>query len=97
VNLGTNWSGRISLKEEHHLITPGAYSVLRCPTYTGFLFGLPGGAISMGELRGFVGVLLLLIAFLMKIKGEENLLSAHFGEVYTNYRERVNKIIPGLW
>ena len=97
INLGKNWSGHVTLKEGHELITTGAYSLTRNPIYTGILFAFLGDAIRLGVWRGFIGVLLLLIALLIKIRREELLLSAHFGDEYANYRKRVKAIIPLLW
>src|SRR5512138_1366563 len=39
LHLGRNWSGTVTLKEDHELITSGLYSVVRHPIYTGLLLG----------------------------------------------------------
>lgn len=97
ISLGTNWSGDVTLKEDHELITSGAYSVTRNPIYTGFLFAVLGHAIIMGVAKGFVIALILSVAVLVKIQREEIFLSSHFGDAYDAYRKRVKKIIPLLW
>jgi protein-S-isoprenylcysteine O-methyltransferase Ste14 len=97
INLGKNWSGRVTLKEDHELITKGAYAITRNPIYTGILFAFLGDAIRLGVWRGFAGMLILFIALLIKIRREEALLSGHFGEEYANYKKRVKALIPFLW
>jgi len=43
--LGRNWSGQITIKEEHQLIRRGPYALVRHPIYTGWWFGLIGTAM----------------------------------------------------
>ena len=97
LNIGRNWSGRVIIKEEHELITSGAYAVTRNPIYTGFLFALTGYAVAAGTVKGFAFVIIAFTAFLIKIKREEIVLSKHFGNAYDDYRRRVKKIIPMIW
>jgi len=35
LHLGRNWSGRVTVKEDHELIRSGPYSIVRHPIYTG--------------------------------------------------------------
>src|SRR5439155_14207979 len=37
VALGANWSGRVTLKEDHQIIVGGPYRIVRHPIYTGIL------------------------------------------------------------
>ena len=97
INLGKNWSGRVTLKKEHELITYGAYSVTRNPIYTGIIFGLVGDAVRLGKLKGFIAAIIIAIAFLFKIRREEILLTSHFGDAYLNYKKKVKSLIPFIW
>jgi len=92
--LGTNWSGTISVKEEHELVRNGPYAFARHPIYTGFIMGIAGTAIALGELRGILAFLLFLVAYLRKIRIEEKWLIAHFGQSYEDYRKDVRALIP---
>ena len=92
--LGTNWSGTITVKEEHELVRNGPYSFARHPIYTGFIMGMAGTAIALGELRGILAVLLFIAACLRKIRIEEKWLIAHFGQAYEDYRKDVRALIP---
>lgn len=94
--LGKNWSGTVTIKNEHELIRTGPYALTRHPIYTGFLLALLGSAVTVGEWRGLVGVAIMLAAYLRKIGIEENWLSQEFGERYQQYRHQVKALIPFL-
>jgi len=92
--LGTMWTGRPTIKEQHELRLEGPYGVTRHPIYTGLMGMLLGTML----LAGFGG---LLLAFLtaaiycaVKIRTEERLLIETFGESYLQYRARVPAILP---
>ena len=94
--LGKNWSGTVTIKNEHELIRSGPYALTRHPIYTGFLLALLGSAITVGEWRGLIGVAIMLVAYLRKIGIEENWLAQEFGDTYTQYRQQVKALIPFL-
>jgi protein-S-isoprenylcysteine O-methyltransferase Ste14 len=95
--LGSNWSGRVTLKEGHELIKTGPYAIVRHPIYTGILFGMIGTAMTVGELRGFLAVIIALAAFTFKLKGEEKLMMGQFPNEYPAYKQRVKMIVPFLF
>jgi protein-S-isoprenylcysteine O-methyltransferase Ste14 len=92
--LGTNWSGSITIKIDHELVSDGPYALTRHPIYTGILTGILGSVIAYGRVSGLVGFVLILIVYLRKIAKEEQVLSDQFGAAYTQYRRRVKALIP---
>lgn len=48
--IGRNWSGTITIKEQHELIQSGPYRIVRHPIYTGLLLAYLSTAIVHGEL-----------------------------------------------
>jgi len=92
--LGRNWSGTVTVKQDHELIQSGPYRFVRHPIYTGILTGFLGTAIALAEWRGLLAVLLATGAFLRKIAIEESWMREVFGERYTDYRRRVRALIP---
>ena len=94
--LGGNWSGTVTLKQDHQLIRRGPYRWVRHPIYTGILLALLGSAIALGEWRGLLAVGLVTISFLRKIIVEERFLTEQFGAAYTRYKAEVPALLP-LW
>ncbi len=95
--LGKNWSGRITIKENHELIQSGPYAVTRNPIYTGFLFAFIGCSMSLGLLKGYLGIVLLVACILIKISKEEDFMLEVFGEKYRSYQAKVKRLVPLIY
>lgn len=93
-HLATNWSGAVTLKADHELITSGPYALVRHPIYTGLLLGFVGSALALGEWRGIVAVALVTVAMWRKLRIEECRMRELFGERYLAYEQRVSALIP---
>jgi protein-S-isoprenylcysteine O-methyltransferase Ste14 len=94
ITLGGNWSGTVTLKQDHTLTRDGPYRFVRHPIYTGILLAVLGSAITLGEWRGLLALALTLAAFLRKIGIEERFLCDQFGDAYTRYRQEVAALVP---
>lgn len=94
VHLGTNWSGRPAIRENHTITRTGPYAMVRHPIYTGLLTGILGTAIATGALVAFVALLVMIVLFLIKIRMEEQFLLEEFGEEYEQYRREVRALVP---
>jgi|SRR3954452_11080194 protein-S-isoprenylcysteine O-methyltransferase Ste14 len=92
--LGRNWSGTVTLKENHELIVRGPYRLVRHPIYTGLLAMLMATAIQQGHLAGVIGVGLVFVSFWIKLSEEEEVMVKQFPDEYAAYRQRVKRIIP---
>jgi protein-S-isoprenylcysteine O-methyltransferase Ste14 len=95
--LGRRFSGLVAIQPGHALVTGGIYSVIRNPSYVGLLVLSLGWALAF---RSGVGVLLAALnipPIVARIRSEENLLRAHFGEEYEAYRARTWRLIPGVY
>lgn len=97
LTLGSNWSGRATVKQGHELITSGPYSIARHPIYTGILLAALGTGIAVGEMRCVVGYGLVLLSLAVKMSQEERLMLQTFPEAYPVYRRRVKALIPGVF
>lgn len=96
VYLGRNWSGVVTLKADHELITGGPYALVRHPIYTGLLLAFIGTGLAIGEWRAVLAVVLALIAIVHRIIVEESFMRQQFGAAYDDYALRVRALIPGL-
>lgn len=92
--LGRNWSGAVTLKEDHELIQRGPYAYVRHPIYGGMLLLGLAVAIHYATLGGFVLLAVCCVGFAMKMREEELLMVEHFPERYRAYRARVKAIVP---
>jgi protein-S-isoprenylcysteine O-methyltransferase Ste14 len=93
--LGTNWSGAITLKEQHELIDRGPYAFVRHPIYTGVLLMALGTVTFRGTRSGVIVFATMVAGFIVKARHEERLLTKHFPEVYPRYCARVRaRLIP---
>ena len=96
-DLGRNWSGRITVKQDHALIRSGPYSIVRHPIYTGFIVGIAGTVLGIGEVHALIGFAFVVGGFLLKARLEERFMRDEFGETYVRYQRTVKAMIPFLW
>ena len=92
--LGRNWSGTVTLKENHELIVRGPYRLVRHPIYTGLLAMVIATAIQQGHFGGIIGLILIFVSLWIKSSYEEEVMRKQFPDQYVAYRERVKRIIP---
>ena len=94
LHLGRNWSGIVTIKQGHELVTTGPYSLVRHPIYTGLLVAFVGSALARDEWRGVLAVAIAWAALWRKLLLEERWMLEVFGEQYAEYRRRVPALIP---
>ena len=96
-HLGRNWSGRIEIKRNHELVRSGPYRLLRHPIYTAMLGMCVGTALVDGQAHALVGVAIVAVAYIRKIRMEEATLHEAFGAEYDKYRLGTWGFVPGLF
>ena len=94
VFLGANWSATVTIKQDHAIIRNGPYALVRHPIYSGFLLGMLGTAIAIGEVRGPIGLGMAFLGWWLKLRTEERFLTEQFGTQYTRYQQEVKALIP---
>ena len=92
--LGRNWSGLVTLKRDHELVTQGPYRYVRHPIYSAILLMFLASALATGRIDGFVGLVLCFASFWVKLRQEEALMMRHFPDQYPAYRESVRALVP---
>ncbi len=96
-HLGRNWSGEITIKQDHQLVRTGPYRHLRHPIYTGLLTMYAGMTLATGEVLAILGLAVAVIAYWRKTRMEEKTLSAAFGPEYDTYRTDTWAIVPWIF
>ena len=92
--LGRNWSGVVTLKGGHELITSGPYALVRHPIYTGLLTMFVATVIVLGHVAGIIAMPFVLVSLWIKLRHEEKLMLQKFPNEYAAYQQRVKRIIP---
>jgi protein-S-isoprenylcysteine O-methyltransferase Ste14 len=92
--LGRNWSGTVTLKENHELVVRGPYRLVRHPIYTGLLVMLIATWIEQAHIAGMLGLIFVFVSFWIKLNNEEEVMRAQFSDQYAVYAERVKRILP---
>lgn len=96
--LGRYFTVRVTIEEQHTLIQSGPYQWLRHPSYSGAWIAFIGMGLVTGTWAELiVWACLPLTGLLRRIKVEESVLSAHFGEAYDEYRRRTWRLIPWIY
>ena len=97
LTLGSNWSGVITLKEDHTLVRRGPYRIVRHPIYTGLLLALLGSALERGRVGSMLGVVVCGFGLWLKSRTEERFMVQRFGDQYLRYRREVKGLVPFLF
>lgn len=94
--LGANLTALPRPKNDATLVESGVYGVVRHPIYTGIILTVFGaGLLTRNTTRTLLG-LVLLAFFDAKSRREEAWLTAKF-PAYPAYRQRVKKLLPGIY
>jgi protein-S-isoprenylcysteine O-methyltransferase Ste14 len=93
--LGKQWRFKAAIREGHELVQTGAYRWLRHPIYASML------GILLATLAAWTWWPLAICSFVtfvagteVRVRTEERILTAHFGDAYTAFRARTWAYIP---
>jgi protein-S-isoprenylcysteine O-methyltransferase Ste14 len=97
VDLGTNWSVTLELRESHRLVTEGVYRSVRHPMYSALLlYGVGQAIVIPNWLLGPSYLLAMVLLVALRLGPEERLMRDHFKSAYDEYCSRTKRLIPGL-
>ena len=94
--IGSYWSIRIEIKEEHRLVTCGSYRYVRHPLYTALFLGYLGTLLALQSWILTVWFPVFIACYLLFAKGEERVMENGFGEAYRAYRRQTGMFLPRL-
>jgi protein-S-isoprenylcysteine O-methyltransferase Ste14 len=98
VDLGTNWSVTLEVRENHRLVTQGIYRLVRHPMYGALLLYAIGQALVVPNwLAGPSYLVAMGILFAFRVGVEERMMLETFGNEYAAYMATTKRLVPGLW
>jgi len=96
--LGRFFTGQVAIQTGHRVVRSGPYRYVRHPSYTGGFVALIGLGIALDDwLSILVLILLPLVGLVIRIRHEEEVLTAAFGDEYLSYAARTPRLVPHIW
>jgi len=94
-HLGKQWRLEAALSDDHELIQTGPYRWVRHPIYTSMLGMLLAAAFAWTWWPMMLGAVVAFLAGTeIRVRAEDRLLAARFGEAFRVYRSRVRAYLP---
>jgi protein-S-isoprenylcysteine O-methyltransferase Ste14 len=94
-SLGKSYAIRMDLFEGHRLVTTGPYRITRHPMYFGIISFHVGATMAMESLALLVITVVYVIPFtLMRLRAEDGVLAAGFGDEFRAFAGRVPALVP---
>jgi protein-S-isoprenylcysteine O-methyltransferase Ste14 len=96
--LGQFFTVDVTIKQNHKLKRDGFFKYLRHPSYSASLLSFIGFGTTLNNWISLALVtILILMAFIIRIKIEERALIEHFGAEYLDYKKSTKGIIPFIY
>lgn len=93
--LGRYFTVDVAIRNDHKIVQRGLYKYTRHPSYLGSLVSFFGNGLAFNNWLALnIGFIPVLIAFIYRIKVEEELLVSNFGEEYLIYKRKTWRLIP---
>ena len=98
VTLGRFFTVDVVVEKDHEVVQRGPFRWVRHPSYTGVLLAFLGWAMTLWNWVAMAVVLVpIFIAFLRRMKVEEDALSRALGERYVEYMKRTKRLVPFVY
>lgn len=96
--LGKFFTSTVQTQTKHQIITTGAYSYLRHPSYLGAYLSIIGSSFFLHAYIGILfSALIMFGVYYYRIKVEEAALVREFGEQYRNYQKLTKRLFPFIY
>lgn len=96
--LGASFTGDVQARADHHIVTTGAYSVLRHPSYTAGILMYIGIGLALGSWASAALLVVSSIAiYSYRMAVEERALLQAVGEPYREFMRTRKRIIPFVY
>lgn len=95
--LGKQYSGYVTLQENHQLVQTGIYGVIRHPIYLRVMMVCAGLPLLFQSWLLLPALLVAGLFVRWRIAQEEKLLAEHFGPEFEAYRQRTSRFLPYIY
>ncbi len=97
-DLGRFWSVTLEIRQTHQLVTTGVYRHVRHPMYAAFfLWAIAQALLLPNWIAGPAGLAGFGTLFALRVRREERMMEATFGDAYRDYAARTWRVVPGLF
>jgi protein-S-isoprenylcysteine O-methyltransferase Ste14 len=88
----------LEVKDQHVLMTDGIYRRVRHPMYTAFwLWALAQSVLIPNAIAGPAGLVGFGTLYFFRVRKEESLMLATFGDEYRSYMQRTGRLVPRVY
>ncbi len=95
--LGKQYSGYVTLQEDHQLVQTGIYGVIRHPIYLRAILVMLGLPLVFRSWLALPALALGAVFAAARIRQEEKLLAEQFGAEFEAYRRRTWRLLPFVY
>jgi protein-S-isoprenylcysteine O-methyltransferase Ste14 len=98
IDLETNFSRTLEIRESHGLVTHGVYRLMRHPMYAAiWLFVIGQGLILPNWVAAASGIISFAFMYFLRVPREEALMMAAFGDAYRAYARVTPRLALRFW
>jgi protein-S-isoprenylcysteine O-methyltransferase Ste14 len=98
LTLGRFFTVDVVIEKDHEVVQTGPFRWVRHPSYTGVLMAFLGWAMTLWNWVAMaVALVPIFVAFLRRMKVEEEALSRALGDKYRSYMRGTKRLVPGLY
>lgn len=92
--LGKEWLPHLQMREKHHLVTTGPYSLMRHPIYTAYIVFMTSIALITANWFFIALLVVSVVVLAIRIPKEEQMMIEEFGEAYKVYMQKTGRLFP---
>lgn len=93
--LSNNWSVSLEIRKDHKLVEDGIYKYIRHPMYTSFwLWSVAQMLLMPNWVAATSGLISVAWLYFSRVKNEEAMMRAQFGQAYDAYCKRTSRLFP---
>jgi protein-S-isoprenylcysteine O-methyltransferase Ste14 len=97
MDLKSNWSPSLEIRQDHTLVTNGIYGYIRHPMYASQLLWVIAQILLMQNwLAGPLDLLFFIFFYTLRVQSEEKMMLDAFGDPYRDYMKKTGGILPRI-